>query len=232
VRHSHADNDPLNKTDPLGLRPCDKEFTVNGKKLSCDDIADAYVDAVSSELQFSFLFSLVNVDPALSCAVTEYLAQCTYAVSRSQTDFIHNASDRLLGWDKGRLFSIFCSSSLGNELSDVLGQVVPYVNGLPRGCADFLRAVPGDFRRATSDAYKDDCLAVTLMLERPDPDDPVARYIGSQAISVEIGQWGTKGGRSCRPGPSYGGLVDDVANNLPEDLKPFAAYVRGVLGPR
>ena len=53
-------NNPINKQDPLGLRPCDKEFTVNGKKLSCDDIADAYVDAVSSELQFSFLFPLVR----------------------------------------------------------------------------------------------------------------------------------------------------------------------------
>ena len=63
--YHYADNDPLNRVDPLGLRPCDKESAVNGKKLSCEDIADAYVDAVSSELQFSFLFPLVNVDPAL-----------------------------------------------------------------------------------------------------------------------------------------------------------------------
>ncbi|MBI2683841.1 MAG: hypothetical protein HYX33_00370 [Actinobacteria bacterium] len=73
---------------------------------------------------------------------------------------------------------------------------------------------------------------MTIMLEKPDPNDPVALYIGSGSISVEIGQWGTKGGRSCLPGSSYSGLVDDLANNLPSELAPFADYVRAAMGPR
>ena len=95
-----------------------------------------------------------------------------------------------------------------------------------------MRAVPGDFRQATTTAYGSKCLAVTIMLERPDPNDPVAAYIGSGAIWVDIGRWGTKGGRSCLPGPSYSGLVDDLANNLPADLAPFGDVVRTVMGPR
>ena len=107
-----------------------------------------------------------------------------------------------------------------------------YVNGIPRGCGDFLGAVPGDFRRATSEAYNSDCLAVTIMLEKSDPNDPVTRYIGSQSISAEIGEWGTKGGRLlCRAGPSTWSWSTTLPTTFPRS-PPFADYVRVALGQR
>ena len=109
--------------------------------------------------------------------------------------------------------------------------VAPWVNGIPIGCEEFLFAVPGDFQQATTDAYNNKrCLGVTISLERSDSDDPVAQYIGAGYISVEIGNWGTKGGQSCGPGPSHESLVERVANS--DTFKPIAGIIRAALNER
>jgi hypothetical protein len=114
----------------------------------------------------------------------------------------------------------------------MLSEASRWVNGLPSQCDDFLRKVPGDFRQATTAAYNNKCLAVTIMLDRPEPDDPVAAYVGSGSISVELGRWGTKSGRSCLPGPSYSSLLDELIDDLPPELAPFADDVRSIMAPR
>jgi RHS repeat-associated protein len=103
--YHYADNDPLNKTDPTGLRPEDKEFVGIGDVSSCPDssgitMSGSYEDiaGICDAIPDDFL------PTTASSAFGQFIARlyAIEAMSSSNDDFVRTAAAEIGGFTAGR----------------------------------------------------------------------------------------------------------------------------------
>ncbi|RIK02116.1 MAG: hypothetical protein DCC48_18480 [Acidobacteria bacterium] len=226
--YHYTANDPINKVDPLGLRPGDCSFEFNGDTRPCEDAAEIYIDAIAAdyffdEIIFPIVDRLVGLQTGVTCNINSDVQLCRFVISQSETTVLDNGLKSSVGrpvpdW---LLFEAACRevdvlrASIG-QIGRFQGPGAPIlVLGISSDCPTFLNQTRGSLRTSTSAAANSGgCLTLGIRVNR-DPD-PIEAFIGANSPTLHLSsEWGDTRNRHCRPGPPIRVVVDGVLAYFP-----------------